>query len=630
MMRAVLLRLLSAALVFGLLAIWGCDEGTSTDPTTETGTIGVYPRPITVALTWQLTGPNGYVHDGTGDEVIENLAPGDYELTWQDVSGWFLPNENPMAKVLAGGAITTFTGTYRQPSNDPEPGQVQINPEPNEIEAPWTLTGPEDLVETGAGDVLFDDMTAGDYTITWGDVDGYNTPLPEQQTLAEGQGITFVITYLSQESSALVMLPVEPGTFNLGSPMQDAVDPYEWPQHEVTLTRPFEVSSTEITWAQYVRIVGANPSYYYDLCPDCELSHPVENLSWLEAVEFCNALSLDEGLTPAYDIVGEDVTWDQSVGGYRLLTEAEWEYTCRSGTQSDLANGALTYTPSSCDYDERLMLIGWYCNNSGFLPHSVAQLDANAWGFHDMHGNVWEWVWDWSGSYDNVPVTLGTFYFSDGSEEELGSLQIIQFLQEVGDELMIRLTEVGATFHISSLDITTSEISFEYADFAGEVNLRVNDDIRYMGVFTDFPAAIAPGVTLAVTAEQVIDAAFGEGVKGVITLTGEITMLELGGETLLVDDMDILDSGTEQYDLDRLVDFNAMNLGFVYRPAIGSMPIPILMGCSVIDPIGPTSGTIHMMRGGGYANGARTCRSATRSLPDKGRYTGFRVARYAD
>ncbi|MBU0741429.1 formylglycine-generating enzyme family protein [bacterium] len=425
-------------------------------------------------------------------------------------------------------------------------------------------------------------------------------------------------------------MSVEPGTFKMGSPLQSAVDPYEWPQHRVTLTRPFEASVTEITWAQYTRLMGDNPSHYYDLCPNCELSHPIESVTWLEAVTFCNALSLDEGLTPAYGIVGEDVTWDQAADGYRLLTEAEWEYTCRAGTQTDLANGSLTYTPSSCDYDELLMLIGWYCNNSGYLPHPVGQLDDNAWGFYDMHGNVWEWVWDWSGPYENVPVTLGDFYFSNGSVERLGSLSVIQFLQAFGDGLMIRFTRVGSNFNISNLDITTSEINFAYADFAGEVNLRVNNDIRHVGVFTDFPTAIAPGVTLSVTAEQFIDAAFGEGVKGEITLTGEITSLGIGGQILLVDDMNILDSGTGQYDLDRLVNFNTMSLGYVYRPAIDSVPIPILMGCSVTDPIGPTAGAIHMMRGGGYGNGARTCRSATRSLPNKGRYTGFRVARYLD
>ncbi|MBC8424721.1 formylglycine-generating enzyme family protein [bacterium] len=426
------------------------------------------------------------------------------------------------------------------------------------------------------------------------------------------------------------MLPVEPGSFKMGSPLQSAVDPYEWPQHTVTLTRPFEVSSTEVTWAQYTRLMGANPSHYHDLCPACEVSHPIESVDWLDAVTFCNELSQDEGLTPAYDIVGNDATWDQSADGYRLLTEAEWEYTCRAGTQSDLANGSLTYTPSSCDYDERLTVIGWYCNNSGYQPHPVGELDNNPWGFYDMHGNVWEWVWDWSGTYDHVPVILGDFYYLDGYVESRGSLSVIQFLQDFGDGLLIRLTEVGSSFNIANLDIETSEVTFAYADFAGEVNLRINNDTRYDGVLTDFPSAIAPGVTMAVTAEQFIDAAFGEGVKGMITLTGLVTRVAIGGEILLLDDMNLVDSGTGQYDLDRLVNFNTMSLGYVYRPNVGSIPVPILVACAVTDPIGPTSGSIHMMRGGGYGNGARTCRSATRSLPDKGRYTGFRVARYTD
>ncbi len=629
-MRVVFLCLLSAALLFGLSAFLGCDSTTPEDPQAGTGTIGVYPRPVNEDFPWQLTGPGTYVLDGTDDMVIEDLEPGEYELTWLDKSGWFLPTTNPLNKTLSGGAVTTFTGTYRQPSTEPDPGQVQINPDPDDIAAPWTLTGPDEFEESGNSDTLFEDMPAGEYTLTWGDVDGYNTPLPETLTLEEGDGITFAATYLSQESSALVMLPVTPGTFNMGSPLQEGVDPYEWPQHTVTLTRPFEVSSTEITWAQYTRLMGANPSYYYDECPGCEVSHPVESVDWIDAVTFCNELSADEGLTPAYDIVGNDATWDQSADGYRLLTEAEWEYTCRAGTQSDLANGSLTYTASSCDYDERLTLIGWYCNNSGFRPQPVGQLDSNPWGFYDMHGNVWEWVWDWSETYDHVPVILGDFYYTDGYVESLGSLSIIQFLQDFGDGLLIRLTEVGTSFNITNLDIETNEVTFAYADFAGEVNLRVNEAVRYDGVLTDFPSDIAPGIALAVTAEQIIDAAFGEGVKGTVTLTGPVIKVELGGETLLVDDMNLVDSGAGQFDLDRLLDFNTMSLGYVYRPVIGSAPVPILVAGTVTDPIGPPTGTIHMMRGGGYANGARTCRSATRSLPDKGRYTGFRVARYTD
>ena len=631
MKRAVMLRLLLATLVLGLLALWGCSSEDGTTGPSGNGTIGIYPRPITVAFPWSLSGPDNYELTGNGDLVIEGLTPGEYILTWEGVSGWFLPDANPQTKTLAGGTVTTFSGTYRQPSTEPEPGQVQINPEPDEIAAPWTLFGPDDLVETGSSDALFEDMDIGTYAIAWGDVDGWNTPAPDTLDLEEGDGITFAATYLEMGSGAVVMVPVEPGTFNMGSRLQSGVDPYEWPLHPVTITKGFEVSETEVTWAQYQRLMETNPSQYFELCPTCDSSYPVESVSWLDAVTFCNTLSLDEGLTPVYDIVGQNATWDESADGYRLLTEAEWEYACRAGTQTDLANGALTYTPNSCDFDDNLTLIGWYCYNAAYRPHASQTLEPNAWGLYDMHGNVWEWVWDWSGVYENVPVVLGDFEYVDGDIQDRGSLSIIQFLEDVGDGLMIRFSEVGAEFTISNLGINTSEVSFEYADFTGEINLRVNNDILYKGVFTDFPAAIAPGVTMSVTATAIDDAAFGAGVTGVVTFTGDVQLLKVGGETLLLDDMSIIDAGSTQYSRDRFLAFDTMSLGYVYRPAIGSQPVPILMGASISDPLGATSGTIHMMRGGGYGNNARNCRSASRSLPaDKGRYTGFRVARTLD
>ena len=97
-----------------------------------------------------------------------------------------------------------------------------------------------------------------------------------------------------------------------------------------------------------------------------------------------------------------------------------------------------------------------------------------------------------------------------------------------------------------------------------------------------------------------------------------------------MDNLDIIDGASDQYAMDRLLDFNTMSVGYVYRPTIGGLPVPIPMSCTVADPIGPPVGAIRMMRGGGYVDGATFCRSATRSLPDKGRYCGFRVARYTD
>jgi formylglycine-generating enzyme len=109
---------------------------------------------------------------------------------------------------------------------------------------------------------------------------------------------------------------------------------------------------------------------------------PVVDVSWWDAVEHCNKLSEQEGLAPAYrvDAETESVEWDTAADGYRLPTEAEWEYACRAGTTG----------PRYGPLDE----IAWYRGNSDERVHEVGGKRPNAWGFHDLLGNVWEWCWD--------------------------------------------------------------------------------------------------------------------------------------------------------------------------------------------------------------------------------------------
>ena len=161
------------------------------------------------------------------------------------------------------------------------------------------------------------------------------------------------------------------GRFDMGSPPEEKGRQPDEFQHAVLLTRPFRISATEVTQAQWQAVMGANRSHFKgdDL--------PVEKVSWRDAVAFCERLSELEG------------------GTYRLPTEAEWEYACR----------ATTTTRFSTITDE-LGTIAWYAANSDEHTHPVGSKRTNAWGLYDMHGNVSEWCSDYyEPQYPTVAVT---------------------------------------------------------------------------------------------------------------------------------------------------------------------------------------------------------------------------------
>jgi len=126
-------------------------------------------------------------------------------------------------------------------------------------------------------------------------------------------------------------------------------------------------------------------------------NYPMYFVNWFEAAEFANRRSARSGLTPAYAISGTNVRWNRGASGYRLPTEAEWEFAARGGT---VCRGYFWYSGSHAAED-----VAWHVGNSGRSAQPVGMLRPNALGIYDMSGNVWEWVWDWHGPLEREPQT---------------------------------------------------------------------------------------------------------------------------------------------------------------------------------------------------------------------------------
>jgi formylglycine-generating enzyme required for sulfatase activity len=193
----------------------------------------------------------------------------------------------------------------------------------------------------------------------------------------------------------------------MGSPDTELGRGADEVEHEVTLTRSFWMMEMEITQGQFEGKMEYNPSSF----SSCGLDCPVEQVNWYEVVAYANALSRTEGLEECYYCTGSGaaVTCEQDgrffgadasiydCAGYRLPTEAEWEYAARGGTTTATYNGDLTTT--DCTLSSILGPIGWYCGNASGRTHPVGEKLANGYGLHDMLGNVWEWCHDWNAAY---------------------------------------------------------------------------------------------------------------------------------------------------------------------------------------------------------------------------------------
>ncbi len=227
----------------------------------------------------------------------------------------------------------------------------------------------------------------------------------------------------SASSAPAGYIEIPAGSFIMGSPTDEKGRHKGETQHAVTITRAFFLKETEVTQGEWEALMGNNPShpgesgeamgYNPSDFSSCGSDCPVDTVSWYDALAYCNALSKKEGLTSCYDLsecIGEPgiggyicfgiLDFDFSCNGYRLPTEAEWEYAYRAGTTSAFYNGDISEPDGK---DPNLDKIGWYDENADDTNHPVKGKQPNAWGLYDMSGNVYEWCWDSDDPYPSDP-----------------------------------------------------------------------------------------------------------------------------------------------------------------------------------------------------------------------------------
>ena len=248
---------------------------------------------------------------------------------------------------------------------------------------------------------------------------GACTWTPRSEAAAEGEAAANAPASAGAPDDGFVS--VAGGSFLMGSPEDEPWRSSDETQHEVSVS-DFYLDPREVTQADYARLMGENPS------AEQGDALPVEGVTWIDAVTYCNARSEEASLAPAYVIDGDAVTWDRTADGYRLPTEAEWEYACRAGTTTPFNTQTSISPDTEANYygTYPYLIEDNYFDRDGLetqpgtyrqAPIEPGSFAANAWGLFDMHGNVAEWVWDRYGAYSAESA-------ADPTGPEEGSLRV--------------------------------------------------------------------------------------------------------------------------------------------------------------------------------------------------------------